>query len=134
MTNHEPATMPAWRPIVAAVMLAIGIGLVALSFAWSTIFNGNGGWSNEQAREYQAASQQLHSLSHEYSQRARQGNDSALHEELEKAKLEYDSLRSDLDAAIARPRRVEIALRTIGMALIGASGVLLYQSRSTPTA
>src|SRR5262245_54898937 len=131
MKENEPAKKPlAWQPIVAAVLLAGGVGTVALSFVWARVFDARANWTTEQAREYQAAAVKLHSLSHEYAQQTRQGPEQQMRDKLEAAKTEYESLQGQLEAARARPANVALGLRLSGLALMAAGGVGLYRSRA----
>jgi hypothetical protein len=104
--------------------------MVALSFVWTRVSDAQGNWSNDQARKYQAASQKLHSLSHEYARQSRQGLDQQMRDNLDAAKSDYESLRGDLDAARARPANVAFGLRLAGVAMMAAGGLGLYRSRT----
>jgi hypothetical protein len=129
MITTEPAKVPAWRPLFAAGTLLVGIGLLAFSFVWSTISRGQGNWSEEQALRYQAASARLHSLSHKYARPPEEGSAATAREELKNAQIEFQRLRSDLDAAIARPGRIALWLRVVGAVLAAVGGYGLIRNR-----
>lgn len=133
MADNEPDRKLAWLPILAGSLLASGIGLTLLSFFWTNVASGHSNWSPEQAEQYQAAAARLHGLSHESVHATRNGDAQAVHEKLEKAKVEYDALRTQLDAAIVRPGQIAFVLRTAGFALLAAGGFGLYYSQ-TPRA
>jgi hypothetical protein len=128
MIRTEPAK--AWRPLLAAGLLLAGTALLAFSFVWTTISRGQGNWSQEQALRYQAASARLHSLSHKYARPAEEGTSAAAQEELKNAQIEYERLRTDLDAAIAHPSRIAFWFRIVGAALAAAGAYDLYRNRS----
>jgi hypothetical protein len=133
MEESKPAKkMPTWRPIVAAILLASGIGIVAVSFVWTHVSSERANWSTDQALKHQAAALKLHSLSHEYAHQSRQGGDQEIRDKLEQARIEYEALHGQLDAAIARPGNVALGLRMVGVALMSAGAYGLYRSRSEP--
>ena len=131
MVDHEPATVATSRHVLAAIMLAVGIGAAVLSFAWTSISSGRSKWSNEQARKYQTAAAKLHGLSHEYAHQAREGNERGIRDRLAKAQAEYESLHALLESAIARPKQVAWALRVVGILLMAAGALGLFRGRTT---
>jgi hypothetical protein len=126
MSRGEPANTLAWQPVLAALLVVGGFGLVAWSFVWPSVSNSTAGWSPEQARDYQAASAKLHSLSHQSVHAAGQENEAQVRAELHKAQAEYDLLRGQLDSALDRPWRMAWWLRLSGLTLVGVGGVSLY--------
>lgn len=129
MTRHEPANTLAWRSVTAVVLLVAGLGFIAWSFIVANVSTGHAAWSQEQAREYQAASSKLHSLSHEFALAAQSGNEPTVRDELRRAKSEYDELRGQLEIAMARPGRIAFWLRFAGLLLIAVGAVGLYWVR-----
>jgi hypothetical protein len=126
MSRTEPAKGRAWQIIFAVILVAGGFGLIAWSFIWPSVSSRRSGWSQDQAREYQAASARLHSLSHQHAHAAERGNEAAVRAELDKAQANYEVLRGELESAMRRPRRIAILLRLAGLALVGAGAMILY--------
>lgn len=115
---------------LAALLIFIGVGCIAASFVWPTSASRGRGWSNEQAKQYQATAGKLHGLSHEIAH-AEADREAAVREELQKARAEYDDLREELDAAISQPRRWAWILRVGGVLAVCLGGVLLYTRPQT---
>jgi hypothetical protein len=115
----------AWRKALAAILIVAGIGVIATSFVWPGKSSQRGAWSTEQAKQYQAAAGRLHSLSHQMAN-AKPGRDVTVRKDFEVAKVEYDALRGDLDAALSRPRRWAWTMRVCGMLAVFVGGVLLF--------
>jgi hypothetical protein len=86
-------------------------------------------WSPEQAKEYQAASVKLHSLSQQTVAAAGSNSDKANREKLAQAETEYKAIRSQLDSAIDRPKYITYALRIVG-SLLAITGLTLIYRRS----
>jgi hypothetical protein len=126
MASPEPAKRHAWQPVVAALLVVAGCGLIAWSFVWPSLSTSAAGWSREEAREYQAASAKVHSLSHQHAHAAERGNEAAVRAELDKAQVKYEVLRGQLENAMGRPRRIAILLRIAGFALVGVGAAILY--------
>jgi hypothetical protein len=116
----------AWQPLSAVLLVIAGLALIASSFIWPIVSTSVSGWTQEQALQYQAASARLHSLSHEFAHAAQQGNDQTLQTELDKTQAEYEVLRSQLESAMDRPRRVAWLLRLGGLLLAGVGVANLY--------
>jgi hypothetical protein len=131
MTRREPADSPAWRSLIAIILLISGLGSIAWSFIALNVSTGRTAWSEEQAREYQAASSRLHSLSHQFAQQANRGNETVARQ-LKQAEADYDSLRGQLESAMARPQRIAILLRVAGLLLLVVGGACLYFGRPEP--
>ena len=127
MADNEPDRQPARQSSLAALLLAGGILLIALSFFWPGQSASRAAWSNEQAKAYGAASEKLHSLSQETAAAAGSNNEKANRAKLEKAETEYKALRSQLDSAIDRPKHITLALRIIGSLLAIAGLTLIYR-------
>jgi hypothetical protein len=124
---REPLNL---RPILSGLLVIAGVVLFAVSFIWSAASTRSAVWSTEQAVEYQAASSNLHRLSHEYARTAGTEEAKQVRAELDKAQSEFATLSDDLESAIARPKRLAWYLR-IGacvLALVGAVG-FFYSSR-----
>jgi Flp pilus assembly protein TadB len=126
MANASRARKPAWRQVLAAVLLIAAIGLIGWSFVLPSASSRRAAWSQEQALEYQAASIKLHSLSHEFAHEARKGNEEALRPALDKADAEFEALRAELESAMGRPRRVVWLLRFGGVLLAAGGAAILF--------
>jgi hypothetical protein len=124
---REPLNL---RPILCGLVVIVGLVLFAASFVWPSSSTSTAAWSTEQAVEYQTASKNLHSLSHEFARAAGTEEAQKVRAELDKAKSEFATLSEDLESAIARPKRLSWYLR-IGaclMVLAGAAG-FFYTNR-----
>jgi hypothetical protein len=109
------------------MLLLSGIAFVGSSFvAARSLSTASAAWSQQQAKDYQAAAIKLHGLSHDFVHEAERGNQKALQPELDKAQAEYDVLRTQLESAMGRPTRIAWLLRIGGVALIAASVGTLY--------
>jgi hypothetical protein len=127
MANDEPAGQPSLRTSLAGGLIVAGVGLLLISFFWSGQAVSRASWSAEQAKEYQAASVKLHSLSQESVAASGSNNDKALREKLAQAETEYKAIRSQLDSAIDRPKYVTFALRILGLVMAIAGLALIYR-------
>lgn len=131
MADETPAKKLA-RPQQWALLLVIGgVGLVALSFFWPTKSMSRASWSIEQARAYSEASAKLHGMSHEFVQAVGKPNEKEIREKFNEAKADYDALRTQLDAAVERPKHTTLALRVCGTLIAIAGLAILYRQPST---
>jgi hypothetical protein len=126
MPDPEPERSLAWQTVVAVLLVAAGFLLIAWSFIWPSVSSRATGWSQEEARSYQAASARLHSLSHQSAHATPSENEARVQAELAQARAEYHALRDQLDRALDRPRRVAWWLRIGGLGLIAAGATSLY--------
>jgi len=135
MVSSEPRKTLSWQQVAASLLLAIGCALVSLSFAWPRVAGGSAAWPKDQALRYQRAAANLHSLSHKYAQAAAQGDERAVRRELEQAHGEYSEVRSELDSAMARPKRLATIIRALGLVLAVVGAVAFYYSaqRASPS-
>jgi hypothetical protein len=129
MADDKPAGRPSLRTSLAGGLMVTGIGLLLISFFWSGRAASRASWSAEQAKQYQAASVKLHSLSQESVAAAGSNNEKALREKLAQAETEYKAIRSQLDSAIDRPKYITYALRILG-SLMAIAGVMLIYRRA----
>jgi hypothetical protein len=127
MADSEQDKQPARQSSLAALLLAGGILLIAVSFFWPGQSASRTAWSNEQAKAYGAASEKLHSLSQESVAAAGSNKDKATREKLVQAEAEYKELRVQLDSAIDRPKHITLALRITGSLLAIAGLTLIYR-------
>jgi hypothetical protein len=130
MHRNEPREPLAVRPIISAVFVIVGLGLFAFSFVWPGSSTRLARWSTDQALEYQAASANLHRLSHEFSRSAGTDKAQQVRAELHKAQSEFDVLRAELDSATARPKQIAMLLRFGGLALAAAGAADIYFRRA----
>ncbi len=126
MPLAPPANKFGWPQSLAAVLIVIGPAMIAASFVLPVAPSRRAGWSDEQARQYQAASIKLHSLSHEAAHAAESNGDAAVQGELKKAQTEYDVLRGELESAMGWPKRLAWLLRFGGVLLVLGGGAVLY--------
>jgi hypothetical protein len=108
------------RQILVGILLLLGLLLLGVSFVGFGYSSSAANWSPDQAREYQAASSNLHRLSHEYAQKAATGEGQKVRAELSEAQQHYQRLRENLDAAIERPKRLTWFARMAALILIAA--------------
>ena len=101
MTDSEPEWKLDWRAALPATPLIVGIVIVVLSLFWPKGAS-QSSWSPEQAKKYQAASVELHGLSHSMAH-AKPDEQAALNKKLQQAEADYKAIRSQLDSAIDRP-------------------------------
>jgi hypothetical protein len=132
MEDNRPAWQSARRDWLAAILLIGGLALLAMSYVWPGRATRRANWSLEQARAYQAASEKLHSLSHESVHAIGTNDEKEVGEKLAQAKAEYDVLRCQLDSAIDRPKQVRLMLRVCGFALAAAGAAILYKGKRLP--
>jgi Flp pilus assembly protein TadB len=128
MADNEPEHRTDWRTALAIALIAVGLLFVVSSIIIPAGAAGGTNWSPEKAKQYQAASVKLHSLSHS-SASASPEKQRELKSQLQDAEKDYASRRADLDAAIGRPTRVRWILRMTGVAIAAAGGVSAYLSR-----
>ena len=114
---------------ISLSLLVIGCILIGLSLVWPSISTGRAQWSDEQAREYQATSAELHSLSHEMAQHSNDA-DEALERRLRTAQGEFDRLHTQLQAARESPLRLAAFLQILGSLLVIVGAVLYYVQRA----
>lgn len=130
LEQREPLDL---RLILCGLLVVLGLVLFAISFVWPAFSTRSASWSTEQAVEYQAASANLHRLSHEYARTAGTEKSRQVRAELDKAQSDFATLSGDLESAIARPKRLAWYLR-IGAALLvaaGAAGIFYRGTENT---
>jgi hypothetical protein len=117
-------------PILCGLLVVVGLVLFAISFVWPGSSTRTSAWSDDQAAEYQAASANLHRLSHDYARSAGTDQAKQVRAALDKAQSEFTTLSSDLESAIARPKRLATYLRIGACAIVlaGAAG-FFYSNR-----
>src|SRR5262245_1216598 len=130
MAGTESGEGNPWPNRAAVAMLLLGVVFVGVSFVWASVSTGRSEWSDEQARAYQAASADLHSLTHKYGEHLSGAKGEAIPPELQQARAKYDELRGQLDTARARPLALALALRVTGMALAVVGAALYFATSS----
>jgi hypothetical protein len=113
-------------PILSGLLVIVGLVLFTVSFVWPGSSSRTSAWSADQAKEYQAASANLHRLSHEYARTAGTDEAKKVRAELEKARTDFDGLSDELESAISRPKRIAILMRIGGVALAVAGAAAVY--------
>ncbi len=116
------------RQFLAGVLLILGLLLLAFSFVGFANSTQVANWTPQEAREYQASSKNLHRLSHEYARKASTNEGQKVKAELQEAQQQYQKLRTNLDSAIARPRRFTWFARLGGLLLM-AAGIAAFLYR-----
>jgi hypothetical protein len=131
LSEKSETTVLAWPAALAALLLALGIGAIGLSFTRHVDTSGRIAWSQDEARQYQAAAKKLHGLSHEFVHASQRADGPEVRAELHKAQAEYDALRTQLESAMARPWYIALLLRVGGVLLmLGAAFCLFLQPGS----
>jgi Flp pilus assembly protein TadB len=128
MAINEPEHRTDWRTALAIALIATGLLLVVASVIIPAGAAAGTNWSPEQAKQYQAASVKLHSLS-QSSAAATPEKRRELKSQLQDAEKDYASRRADLDSAIGRPNRMRWFLRLAGVVVAAAGGACAYLSR-----
>lgn len=108
--------------------MALGIVLVLLSVAWTTIFPSSAKWTPDKEAHWQKVKGRMHSLSFVISDPkqadARRGQDAmSAKAEFDKLKLEDDELRAQFSSAYDTPRTTSTILKWSGLS-IAAVGVV----------
>ena len=134
MTDNERDQKLDWRTALPATSLAGGILLILLSLFWPSGATSRANWSAEQAKQYQAASIKLHSLSHASVHPGTDVDPQAQRKELQQAEADYKAIRAELDSAIDRPKHLILAFRVAGVTLVAAGGLGMYYARNPPEA
>ena len=127
MANNAKPT-EGWRAAIPLVLLVGGVVLLLASFFLPSSMLGHGGWSTEDAKRYQAASVRLHTLSHT-AVHAKPADQPQMRKDLAEAQSDYESIRIQLDSAIAGPRRTALTLRIVGGLFLVAGGISAYLTR-----
>jgi hypothetical protein len=122
MKDNEAKRELDWRSAVPAALLLAGILLILASFLLPAGAVGRANWSPEQAKKYQSAAVKLHRLSHESLHPSPDADQQAARNELQQAEQDYRDMKSQLDAAITRPKYVGWGLRGLGILLLAAGG------------
>jgi hypothetical protein len=130
MTASESPWELDWRAALPLVCIVAGVVLILLSVSLPKRTLNQGSWSQEQAEKYQAASVKLHSLSHSSIQSSPDSDPETIRKELQQAEKDYQAIRAQLDAALARPSKIVWVLRGIGLALLAIGGYAAYSSRN----
>jgi hypothetical protein len=129
MPLAPPVNKFGWPQSLAAVLIVIGLATIAASFVLPAASSRRAAWSDEQAKQYQAASIKLHSLSHEavHAEESHDDESEAIQGELKKAQAEFDALRGDLESAMGRPKRLAWLLRVGGVLLVLGASAAIYR-------
>lgn len=114
---------------IPALLFTVGIVLILLSFILPAKALSRSGWTQDQAKRYQAASLKLHSLSQASLHPTADADPAAQHKELARADAEYKMIRAQLDAATNRPQNIAFIMRLIGGGLIAIGGTAVYLGR-----
>ena len=125
MSDPKPGETPSSQQGFAVVLVVIGVVFIGLSILWPRVSRPDANWPAEKAREYQAASSKLHSLSQQSVRLPPEEQTRALRDELADAQARYTELRSELDGVRDRPGRIASVLQWIGAAL-AVAGVLAF--------
>jgi hypothetical protein len=129
MADNEPETLSPRQTLLPGALMVAGILLLLVSAFWPGKAVSRAAWSPEQANAYQAASVKLHSLSQQSVASAGSNDEQALREKLANAEAEYKTIRTQLDAAIDRPKHLTLILRICG-SLLAIVGLLMINKQS----
>lgn len=119
---------------VAAVLVAVGLGLMALGLLWPSVARQSVVWSEADAKEHATAAADLHSALHGHSGPAHAGAHDDEHEEhaapaneteLAAARERFESSHSRLQSARTTRSGVAWLLRWVGIA-VAFCGAGLY--------
>jgi hypothetical protein len=111
--------------------IALGILLVVLSAAWTTIFPSSARWTPDKESHWQKVKGRMHTLSFVVSDpkqadvRSRQNATSAK-AEFDKLKLEDDELKADFSSAYDTPRTTSTVLKWLGISIAGIGLIGYY--------
>jgi hypothetical protein len=122
-----------WQVASGALLLMIGLALVALSLAWPRLSDGSSTWTNEKAEAYQAASAEVHQRTMQMAATPPEEQTRANKEALADAQTTYAGLRAELDDARTRPARLATILRFGGILLAISGAIILWMFRETST-
>lgn len=127
MTRQQPSTR---RLAVPYILLSGGVALILFSFMLPARLLSQSNWTPEQAKQYQAASLKLHSLSHASLHSTPEADREAQQNQLKQADADYQAIRSQLDSATKRPKNIAFAMRILGAGLLIVGGITLYFTRT----
>lgn len=123
--NTQSSNTNRWLAI-PTLLFSGGIALLLLSLMLPAKALSRSSWTPAKAKQYQAASLKLHSLSHASLHPTPDSDPKSQQKALEQADTEYKSIRAELDAATNRPKNIAFAMRLIGISLCLVGGVSLY--------
>jgi hypothetical protein len=130
MADDKAERMASRRHLVGPLLLLVGAAVLLLSLIWPQDAKKGAGWDDQKAAEYRAASLKLTGLAHQAIQNSGPKDDAAMHKKLDEAKAEYEVLRSELDAAIARPKNTRLAMRIVGaLCVIAGAAVVMNKQQ-----
>jgi outer membrane murein-binding lipoprotein Lpp len=120
MNLQEPATAQStWGPIFCLAAAAVGVLLVIAGVGWGALTDEKSFWTEEQAREFAAASDALHAH--------RSGEHSHAHAEhdeaSEGARERFERIAADLDRARYQRDEIGPMLIKVGLAATIAFGI-----------
>jgi len=121
------------RAIAGGALILLGLAVVAASYLPVGPMASHGNWSQQQAKDYQTASANLHALSNKYANEAMAGNTRDSRAEVEAAKAHFDELKTQLESAQNRPRLIAWLMR-VGGGLLAAVGAAMTYWQTTATA
>jgi len=107
-------------------LLVAGVGLIGASVIWPMFGTTRLEWSNEMAVEHQAASANLHALSHKYSDELARDGNGEIPAELRAARERFNELSGHLDSAKRRPAQVATLLGIAGVAFSVAGALAFF--------
>lgn len=113
----------------AVGLIAVGLGLLGLSYAWNVVVPQKAVWSTEQAKENADAAASLHEMTH-VAGHSDISNDSdqkkqQMKDQLAQAKQRFNDSRSSLDRARAVRQTTASVLRWSGIFLAGV-GIIRF--------
>jgi hypothetical protein len=123
MDDSTPKTR--WPPAVCLIGMAVGVVLAAIGASWSSLMAPDAFWSEDQAREYQAAADAIHASSqrHDDGATANQTGREAPSDERAAMRERFNRIQAELERAQFARFGAGPWLTRIGLAAAVAFGI-----------
>lgn len=117
------------------LLFFVGIGVLALSFAWPWIVGGKRAWSEEDAETYTKASSDLHNVQARASHEDDEEGDGHHHhgdeepatkEDVDSVKQQFDEIQAKRDAALSRGQTTSFIGKLVAGGLLLAGCVFRF--------
>jgi hypothetical protein len=131
MATHAPknAEPRRWKPLLCVAGIGVGLLLIVCGLFWRTATTQESFWTEEQAREYKAASDALHA--HGETGGAAPAEAGELNPEVAAARERFAQIQAELEEAQFARDKVGPLLVQIGLATAVAFGVGYLVTRAT---
>jgi hypothetical protein len=110
-------------------LISVALVLFAVSFVWPMVDRGSLSYSDEDARQYQQASIELHSRICTHGHSGHEDGQHAHASDLDKAREAFNKVKAHRDAALNRGRRIGWIIRAMAI-LCSAAGIIVYVKES----